>query len=372
MLQSFFVENFRAFRTLSIERMGRVNLIVGRNNSGKTALLEAIELFVSDGSPQVFVEIINNRQEGWKNNSHPDEEALILNPIRHLFHGHELAPIGEPGITIGPITPSSEQLQFSTAAYRLETNGEDLPRRVFVEPSEFPFDFSDLEIVLVVRAGGKIKRTLRLDRDLEDEARRYRRSIITGALTTSNAEVVPTRNMTEDRLATLWDQINLTGLDHEVIEALKILDSDISGVAFVEDSSRVRRHRIPIIKLKSTSEPFPLKTMGDGMTRILHIVVALVNAKNGVLLVDEFENGLHWTVQPKIWSIIFRLAQQLNVQVFATTHSRDCVRGYQQAWNQCQDQGAFFRLNMKATGIDVTAYSYETLADALETDVEIR
>jgi len=109
------------------------------------------------------------------------------------------------------------------------------------------------------------------------------------------------------------------------------------------------------------------------MTRIFQIIVALVNAQNGILLVDEFENGLHWSVQPKVWDIVFRLANDLNVQVFATTHSRDCVDGYQQAWKEHGELGAFFRLNAKKDGeITVTSYSSETLSDALETDVEVR
>jgi AAA15 family ATPase/GTPase len=69
--------------------------------------------------------------------------------------------------------------------------------------------------------------------------------------------------------------------------------------------------------------------MGDGMNRILTIILALVNSDNGCLLIDEFENGLHYTVQENLWRIIFHLSKELNIQVFATTHSEDCIKGFQ-------------------------------------------
>lgn len=180
--------------------------------------------------------------------------------------------------------------------------------------------------------------------------------------------------MPNGKLAALWDLISLTNLESEVISALKLIEPKISGVAFVEDITKGSRgdNRIPLVKIKDIDEPLPLKSMGDGMTRLFHIIVALVNARNGILLIDEFENGLHWTVQPKVWDIVFHLSERLNVQVFATTHSRDCVNGFDSAWNKYPSLGAFFRLEAKDNVIKVTEYTSETLTDSLETDVEIR
>lgn len=78
-------------------------------------------------------------------------------------------------------------------------------------------------------------------------------------------------------------------------------------------------------------EPLPLYSLGDGMYRALGIALALANARNGILLIDEFENGLYYTVQPDIWQLIFQVARRLNIQVFATTHSWDCIEAFQQA-----------------------------------------
>ena len=189
-----------------------------------------------------------------------------------------------------------------------------------------------------------------------------------------NWQIVSTENMPNRKLAALWDLTSLTDLESEVISALRLIDDRISGVAFVEDTSRGRssNNRIPLVKIKGIDEPLPLKSMGDGMTRLFHIIVALVNAKNGILLIDEFENGLHWTVQPKVWDLIFKLSERLNVQVFATTHSRDCITGFDRAWNSYPNLGDFFRLDAKSEGIKATEYTSETLTDAIDMDVEVR
>jgi AAA15 family ATPase/GTPase len=153
-----------------------------------------------------------------------------------------------------------------------------------------------------------------------------------------------------------------------------MIEPRVEGVALVEDLySRSRGdERIPLVRMAGVKEPLPLKSMGDGMTRLFHIIVALVNAQNGILLIDEFENGLHWSIQPLVWDVVFRVAERLNVQVFATTHSRDCIQGFDQAWRKRVDQGAFFRLDLKDEMVRVREYAAETLADALEAEVEVR
>ncbi len=67
------------------------------------------------------------------------------------------------------------------------------------------------------------------------------------------------------------------------------------------------------------------------MNRLLGLALALVNAKDGILLIDEIESGLHYSVQPDMWRLIFETAAKLNVQVFATTHSLDCIRAFESA-----------------------------------------
>jgi hypothetical protein len=234
-------------------------------------------------------------------------------------------------------------------------------------------DLSDIEIFLVTEKEGVIRRLFRLDKSIGEDIRQNTSRHFEAQYL---CQFVATENLSNRQLASLWDITSLTKLESEVINALRLIDHRVRGIAFVEcfgeDMINDPHPRIPLVKLDGIDDPFPLKSMGDGMTRLLHIIVALVNAKNGLLLIDEFENGLHWSVQSKVWDIIFQLSEKLNVQVFATTHSRDCIAGFDDAWNNYPELGAFFRLDRKNDIIKATEYTLETLTDSLEVDVEVR
>ncbi|MEH2119342.1 AAA family ATPase [Nostoc sp.] len=381
MLESFQIHNFRLFHHLEVKRLGNVNLIVGRNNAGKSTFLEAIELYASNASPMSLLELVDSRQESWFSEAQLHTQTFLGNPIRHLFFDHKLPDIGEEGIILGEVS-SSAKIHIGVAAYQIKSDDEGSKKRIRITDKQLYEDLLDIEVVLVAEESERVRRLFRLNRDFRDM-----RLTARVAYERLDAEFkytwqfVSTENMPNRKLAALWDLTSLTNLELEVISALKLIEPKVSGVAFVEDISKGRGgnnrgqegdNRIPLVKIEGIDEPLPLKSMGDGMTRLLHIIVALVNARNGILLIDEFENGLHWTVQPKIWDIVFNLSERLNVQVFATTHSRDCVKGFDSAWNKYPSLGAFFRLEAKDNLIKVTEYTSETLTDSLETDVEIR
>ncbi len=91
------------------------------------------------------------------------------------------------------------------------------------------------------------------------------------------------------------------------------------------------------------------------------------------MLIDEFENGLYWAIHPKIWDIIIRLSEELNVQIIAATHSRDCIKGFYEVWSSKEEYASFYRLEADhAKGSKIINYTCEMLSDAIESDVEVR
>jgi AAA15 family ATPase/GTPase len=374
MLKSFQISNFRLFQHLELSRLSRVNLAAGRNNSGKSTFLEAVELYASNASSSVLLDLLESRQETWFSEAQLHSQNFLSNPVRHLFFGHQLPKVGGKGISLGDIS-SHTKLHISAAVYQNKNDDEGTLRKIRISDVEFDEDLSNVEVFLVVEEGERTRRIFRLDRDVKD-IRRNSRILYERQESEFKYiwQIVSTENMTNRKLAALWDLTSLTNLESEVISALALIDSRVSGVAFVEDVSRGRSgdNRIPLVKMEGIDEPLPLKSMGDGINRLFHIIVALVNARNGILLIDEFENGLHWSVQPKVWDIVFQLSERLNVQVFATTHSRDCIEGFESAWNKYPTLGAFFRFDMRDKFIKVTEYTSETLTDAIDMDVEVR
>ncbi|MEG3922664.1 MULTISPECIES: AAA family ATPase [unclassified Microcoleus] len=374
MLESFQIHNFRLFKHLEVKNLGRVNLIVGKNNSGKSTFLEAVELYASNASATVMLELVESRQETWFSEAQPHSQNFISNPVRHLFFGHKLPSIGGDGISLGEVS-SNIKLRIGAGAYQNKNDDEGTIRKIRISDVEFDEDISNVEVFLVAEEGERTRRIFRLDRNIRDIRRSsrifYERQESELKYTW---QIVYTANMPNRKLAALWDLTSLTDLESEVISALRLIDDRVTGVAFVEDVSigTTSDNRVPLVKIKGIDEPLPLKSMGDGMTRLFHIIVALVNARNGLLLIDEFENGLHWSVQPKVWDIVFQISERLNVQIFATTHSRDCIKGFYQAWNNYPTLGAFFRLDAKNESIKATEYTSETLSDSIDMDVEVR
>ncbi|MEG4084247.1 AAA family ATPase [Microcoleus sp. POL10_C6] len=374
MLESFQIHNFRLFKHLEVKNLGRVNLIVGKNNSGKSTFLEAVELYASNASATVMLELVESRQETWFSEAQPHSQNFISNPVRHLFFGHKLPSIGGDGISLGEVS-SNIKLRIGAGAYQNKNDDEGTLRKIRISDVEFDEDISNVEVFLVAEEGERTRRIFRLDRNIRDIRRSsrifYERQESELKYTW---QIVYTANMPNRKLAALWDLTSLTDLESEVISALRLIDDRVTGVAFVEDVSigTTSDNRVPLVKIKGIDEPLPLKSMGDGMTRLFHIIVALVNARNGLLLIDEFENGLHWSVQPKVWDIVFQISERLNVQIFATTHSRDCIKGFYQAWNNYPTLGAFFRLDAKNESIKATEYTSETLSDSIDMDVEVR
>lgn len=374
-LTSFTAQNFRQFTRLEIPRLARVNLFVGRNNAGKSALLEAIEVYVSNASSQTLINLVSAREETWGGSIISSSEPPANEVFRHLFKGHNLPTLEGKGFIVGPLDDPMSQLQVTIAAYlTLEKDGGF--QRTRVDPTQYvelQGEAAELALDLVAIEAGRTRRILGLNR-----TRHF------GSIGRSEVEskvpvqVVPTKSMPSSKVAALWDVIGLTDLSYQVIEGLKLIEPSILDIAFVKATGQYfkadeREPRVPLARLLGQNGPLPLRSMGDGITRLFHITLALVNARNGVLLVDEFENGLHWSVQEKVWRTVFHLAETLDVQVFATTHSRDCIQAFQAAWNDNVGRGAYYRMEADSRGeVKARAYSLDTLADSIATDVETR
>ena len=107
--------------------------------------------------------------------------------------------------------------------------------------------------------------------------------------------------------------------------------------------------------------------------RLFGAALALANSRDGFLLIDEAENGIHHSVQQDYWRMILRSAQQNNVQVIATTHSWDCVRGFARAAAETEEaEGQLVRLSRQYGDLRAVEYSEEELTIAAEQGIEVR
>jgi AAA15 family ATPase/GTPase len=168
----------------------------------------------------------------------------------------------------------------------------------------------------------------------------------------------------------LWDMIVLTPLEELFTSTLREVNAGIQRISMIDDSSGARR---VMAKMAGSDKPVPVQSLGDGAMRFLGIGAAIVNARNGFLLIDEFENGLHFTTQEALWRFVIRMSRELNVQVFATTHSQDCIGAFGRATKaDLASVGMLFRLEEFRGEVVETHFDEESIATITENLVEIR
>ncbi|MDZ4058467.1 MAG: AAA family ATPase, partial [Bacteroidales bacterium] len=205
-----------------------------------------------------------------------------------------------------------------------------------------------------------------------DAGRPYRYGVHPNLSLPHNIQYIRTRSIDRDVNGKLWDNITLSEKEKNVIEALKIIEKSAERINFIENENK---ERTAVIKLKGNDNIYPLKSMGDGINRILTIILALVNSDGGYLLIDEFENGLHYSIQDKIWEIIFTISQKLNIQVFITTHSDDCIKSFTRvlnSFNKTKNCGKLIRLEIENELISQVDYNYKELKIAYDNNIEVR
>lgn len=368
LLPSLEIENFRAFKHLTIEKLGRVNLIVGKNSVGKTCLLEAVWIYANKADPRTLQELLSGRDE--RNipvQSQSNEADNALYSLRHLFFDRRL-DIGTSRIAIGAME-YLRSIHLSVDCYALSED-ENSPVRFRTKISiTDDIDLDDIQVRLTIMEGNN--KDVERSYPVEYLGKRGMPMSIARDKRQSAWHFLSTNGLDKDEVARLWDASAILGLDNEALTILKVIQPTIERLIMVEE--RDGRSRIPMVKLQSSDHFVPLRSLGDGMWRALGISLALVNSKNGILLIDEFENGLYHGVQTDLWRLIFRVAHELNVQVFATTHNWDCIEAFQKAAQEDQNEEAML-IRLQRQGEDIIAVTYDEreLMIATREHIEVR
>ena len=90
-------------------------------------------------------------------------------------------------------------------------------------------------------------------------------------------------------------------------------------------------------------------------------------------MIDEFETGLHHSVQADTLRVIFQTAKRMNVQVFATTHSWDCIEAFQEVSAEDQNEEAMLiSLQQRKAGITAVSFDERELKIATRGHIEVR
>jgi AAA domain, putative AbiEii toxin, Type IV TA system len=356
MLTRLRLENFRAFSDLKVEKLARVNLFVGKNNAGKTALLEGAEILIRGGNPLSLWAPGKRRGELVTPRGEAENGDGRRVDARYMFHGR---------------SPSRGQ--------RFEVSGDDSgkPRLVSCAIIETPSESEIARILplewLAEHGIGPYALALIDDRHptpvitllapdfgfyLSPRASSYARDEL--ATCTFAAPGNPDRSW----LGSLWSTAVLTPEEPHIVDALRIIETNVERVAFVPGSAGGF-----FVQIAGAAGRVPLGNMGDGMTRMLSLSLHLARSSRGYLLVDEIDAGLHHSVMEAMWRMVIETARRLDVQVLATTHSLDCVHALGLASAEAEDV-LLHRIDRERP--TTTTFTADEIVTAAEHQMEIR
>ncbi|MCI0439582.1 MAG: ATP-binding protein, partial [Chloroflexi bacterium] len=339
------------------------------NNVGKTSLLEAIWFLNTPNLPELAIRINALRGLGGLD---PQE------PMYELFHGFdpeheaEIRAFGDWGEGERVLIIKLERIDITQLP--IGQPGKAEPQEQ--EQTVLEGDYSDKQIVLeyedgsgtaaiseawIVESEVSLGRQGRMLRSRRANIRKRQAGIM-----------VPARQRYDPRQdADRYGKIEIIGKHRKIENMMRLIEPRLIRLTVIT------RNSIPILhaEIEGYQRLFPLPLLGDGMVRLSSLALAIGNAEGGIVLVDEIENGLHHTVMKKVWSGIAQFAREFNVQIFATTHSEECVRAAHEAFTS---DGLYdFRLHrlerVKDTDIiKAVTYDQETLEAALATGLEVR
>jgi hypothetical protein len=375
-LRAITIENFRGFERFEMHGLGRVNLLVGTNNCGKTSVLEAIHILVNHANPSSLRTILARRGE----RSRQEVERQPRMEVRHLFRGHSVEPdtwfeiVGDSGVrsemlrvAIARRDPSQTRSRSEQLALPIDSNDPTA--------NESSDDMSGGQLGLLVRWSGKTTggAALRLDGGGVMLAREYDEWPIDGER--SPIRFITTESMGAGQIIRFYESIALTPEEELVLEALRTVEPAIDRIAplgltgglYGTDRGGL------VVRLKGSHSRVPIGSMGDGVWRLLGIALNLIQAKDGILLVDEIDTGLHFTVMADMWKLVLATAKRLDVQVFATTHSRDCYESLAAISRANVGEGSEVSIQRIEKGRPkAVAFTEQEIVIAAERGIEVR
>lgn len=374
-LPSLSIEGFRCIDSLSITRLGRVTLLTGRNSIGKTTVLDAVKVYAELGELSALRGLLRSRDE-YFTSTVDDGRRLPLPDYRALFHNRYDSDNAR--ISIG--TGKAEQLTIKPS---ISTDSQLNVRAInfnnpYLQGLDFKFRGNQEE---------EISWTIPFDIGSTHD---YYRTAVTRRTNNQDfirkedeppinikCKLIETELPNNRELAGLWYNVALTDDETQAVDAIQlILGTDAKRVAAIGDVNTGYPGRDGprvIVQVKGIGNRVPLRSLGDGVVRLFCVALALVYCRDGLLLIDEAENSIHYSLHRKYWDMVFRAAHKYNIQVLATTHSWECIKGFAQAASDLNDtEGMLVRLSRQYGYLRAVEYPEEGVKIAAEQRIEVR
>ena len=348
-LTYFKVENFKKFESLEVNDIGQFNLIVGDNNVGKTCLLEAL-LFDEDREKLISYFHMGLKKRGL--NFKPSKTPYELNgkivfdyefPQGNYFTGLQWNTNNEIRYNIDTKTKKNTKLSILPISI-----GGD---KQLDESSELKVLFTNH----IIRINDKTFNIYNYDENILDFP-------LIGFNDTP----------LEEETIKIYETLKTKREKEILLNALKVVNNKISGIDFRGNFNNLKS--VFLISFENNDEFVPLNFLGDGFKRIFYIVLKAISLKGKRILIDEIEIGIHYSKMKYFWINIMKVCKELDVQLFATTHSAECIENYVEASKEIDEQNIrLIKLQEKKDkSIKAICYPYNEFEDVAASNTENR
>lgn len=353
-LASLEITNFRSFQHLVLEDLADVNLIVGRNNVGKTAILEAALLL---GRPCHVDTALNiNQGRGLARTGRDTVETFGL----HFHDGKTDSPIVISGV--------SQDGEERTLSLRCGPLSELYPERLDRDNEPKPKQTALLQ-----------QRAIRFDyHDTTGQRAWALATVVMGEVGVVDTTELPpvsvlylasTWRFISD-LASVYSDLVVEGLEDEVLAMVRTVFPDVTRM-----HSLLRGDEMTLFLTGNAGRPLPVQVYGDGATRVLSWLLMLMRSDHTIFLIDEIDTGLHYAMMEPAFRVLLQVAAKRNIQILATTHSDEAIGAFLRASETLgADQPSLQVTRLDRIGKDVVPVRYPTpvLEAALEMGSEVR
>jgi AAA15 family ATPase/GTPase len=347
MITDVHVENFKCFERLKIENCARVNVIVGDNGAGKTALLEAIFLGLGMTSDLVLRFKAGRGVDGNFRATPPKiEEAIFADYFYNMDRSRTIA------VKLQGSGPEARSLRIirGTSETRIQSNNVD-----------------DREAVAAVRfiwtdsAGGEHSvaptisaKGLQFPDTGEDLSDFFYFSANQTYSAIENAE-----RFSDLRRAKRQQKfVELFKSEYKWIEDLDI--ELIAGSAAIYASVFGLKDKIAVANISG------------GINRVMTFLLAIASRQRSVVLVDEMEDGLYYTHHESYWRAMLAFAREYESQLFITTHSKEWLEALLRAAGNDVRDIALLRLERNGKGPELLKFDGADLKAGIEYGAEVR
>ena len=352
MYTSFSIENFRLFDQITVEPLARVNLIGGQNNVGKTALLEALSMHCHPTAPREALQIA-----GWRGSADYGRGEFFDD----LFHQYstnltiKLHGKYQEGYGLGTLQVMRQYRAQQTLIDWPSVSDAELENDAI---AGFDFD-SELVFEHTDESGNKSMTSAWFDapgtlgglRPVLKDSRKSAARLKYPCLFER-----PQSRHNPRSIAARFGKAELAGYRSSIEAIIRLLEPRLQRMTTIADS----RGNPSIHADIGVGRLFPIAIMGEGVKRLLALSLAFPSVQDGAIFIDEIENGLHHKTLVEVWKNLGWLAQEFNVQVFATTHSYECIRAAHNAFklHEVADELSYVRLqrNIKTQRLQCVAY----------------